>query len=128
MLFAFLVFALVFLMAFEMVRGSSLSLHKFGLSFLTGTVWDPVADNYGALPFIFGTIVSSLLALLFALPLSPEHESCVAVASPRDGDRSACEFVQHQAMLCEDSAWISLGDLAISHADQTIAIGYKSDL
>ena len=70
MLFAFAVFALVFLMGYEMVRGSSLSLQKFGWSFLTRTVWDPVTNEYGALPFIFGTIVSSLLALLLALPLS----------------------------------------------------------
>jgi phosphate transport system permease protein len=70
MAFAFAVFGLVFLMAFEMFRGSSLSIEKFGWGFLVNTKWDPVADEYGALPFIFGTIVSSLLALLLVLPLS----------------------------------------------------------
>jgi phosphate transport system permease protein len=69
-LFAFIVFALVFIMAFEMARGSVPSIHKFGWNFITGTTWDPVQDEYGAWPFIFGTLVSSLLALLLALPLS----------------------------------------------------------
>ena len=68
--FAFLVFALVFLMAYEMFRGSGLSIQKFGWSFLTREIWDPVRDEYGALVFIFGTFVSSLVALTFALPLS----------------------------------------------------------
>jgi len=70
MFFAFIVFGLVFLMAYEMIRGSELSLQKFGWNFLTGTVWDPVADVYGALPYIFGTLTSSFLAMLLALPLS----------------------------------------------------------
>ena len=70
MLFACFVFALVFLMAYEMIHGSSLSIQKFGWKFLTGKVWDPVVDEYGALPYIYGTIVSSLLALVIGLPLS----------------------------------------------------------
>ena len=70
MFFAFLVFALVFIMAYEMVRGSALSIDKFGWSFLTREIWDPVRDEYGALVFIFGTMVSSTLALVLALPLS----------------------------------------------------------
>lgn len=68
--FAIIVFSLVFLMAFEMYRGSTLSIEKFGWSFLSSTTWDPVRDQYGALPFIFGTVASSLLALVIALPLS----------------------------------------------------------
>lgn len=70
LLFAVLVFSLVFLMGYEMYNVSLLSIQKFGLSFLTGTMWDPVRDEYGAWPFIFGTLVSSALALLIALPLS----------------------------------------------------------
>jgi phosphate transport system permease protein len=68
--FAFLVLALVFLMGYEMFHGSHLSIDKFGWSFLITQVWDPVQDQYGALVFIFGTVVSSLLALVIALPLS----------------------------------------------------------
>ncbi len=69
-LFALIVFSLVFLMAYEMYSQSQLSLHKFGLSFLSGTTWDPVQEEYGAWPFIYGTLVSSALALIIALPLS----------------------------------------------------------
>ncbi len=70
LLFAALVLSLVFLMAYEMYLGSKPALGKFGWRFLVQTVWDPVQDEYGALPFIFGTVTSSLLALLIALPLS----------------------------------------------------------
>lgn len=56
--------------AVAMVRASWLSIAKFGLGFVTSSVWDPVRDIYGALPFIYGTIASSLLALLIAVPIS----------------------------------------------------------
>jgi len=69
-LFALIVLTLVFLMAYEMYRGSQLTIGKFGWSFLVSSTWDPVRDVYGALPYIFGTIATSVLALLIALPLS----------------------------------------------------------
>jgi phosphate transport system permease protein len=62
--------AVVGLIVFELVIQSSLSLHKFGLSFLRTTIWDPVVEQFGALPFIYGTLVSSFLGLLIAVPLS----------------------------------------------------------
>jgi phosphate transport system permease protein len=65
-----MVLSLVFLMAYEMYRGSSLSIAKFGWKFLYTSTWDPVRDEFGALPFVYGTLVSSLLALVIALPLS----------------------------------------------------------
>lgn len=43
---------------------------KYGLSFFTGTDWNPVEDSFGALPFIYGTVVTSLMALLMAAPVS----------------------------------------------------------
>ena len=46
------------------------AIHRFGFSFLWTSVWDPVAGIYGAAPMIFGTLASSLLALLIAVPLS----------------------------------------------------------
>jgi len=64
------VVVLVFLVAFKLYQGSQLSLGKFGAHFLVTSTWDPVQEEYGALPFIFGTIVSSLLALVIAVPLS----------------------------------------------------------
>lgn len=70
LLFAVSVFLLVLLMGYEMYQGSKLSINKFGWSFLVNSTWDPVQEIYGALPIIYGTIVSSLLALIIALPLS----------------------------------------------------------
>lgn len=69
-LFALSVFLLVILMGYEMYEGSKLSIQKFGLDFLVNSEWDPVQEIYGALPIIYGTIVSSLLALVIALPFS----------------------------------------------------------
>jgi len=70
MWFAAFVLLLVILMGYEMYLGSGLSLEKFGWDFLTNSTWDPVLEEYGALPFIYGTLVSSFLALVIALPLS----------------------------------------------------------
>jgi phosphate transport system permease protein len=52
------------------VSGSRLAIAKYGLRFLTTSTWDPVAGEFGALPLIFGTLVSSLIALVIAVPLS----------------------------------------------------------
>src|SRR6188768_311977 len=65
-----LVLAALLVMTTAMVHGSSESLAKFGLGFVTSQVWDPARDVYGALPFVYGTIASSLLALCFAVPIS----------------------------------------------------------
>lgn len=46
------------------------TIKEFGLGFLTGRDWQPASDIYGALPFIYGTIVSSLIALIIAVPIS----------------------------------------------------------
>jgi phosphate transport system permease protein len=64
------VFALIVLVGFELAKGSNLALKKFGWSFLTSSDWDPVNEQFGAVPFIFGTLVSSGIALLIAVPLS----------------------------------------------------------
>jgi len=64
------VFAIVVFVLWELIDKSRLSLHQFGLGFFVGHDWDPVNDQYGAMPFIYGTLVSSFLALLLAVPLS----------------------------------------------------------
>jgi phosphate transport system permease protein len=69
-LMAVSVFVLVVLIGLELAKGSHLTLKKFGWSFLGESDWDPVNEQFGALPFIFGTIVSSLIALIIAVPLS----------------------------------------------------------
>jgi len=58
------------LIVYELVRGSGLSWHAFGFKFFVGSDWDPVSEKFGALPFVYGTLVSSLLALIIAVPLS----------------------------------------------------------
>jgi phosphate transport system permease protein len=67
---ALLLVAIVGAMFVEIGSNARLSLAEFGLSFLTGRGWDPVRGEFGALPFIYGTVVSSLLALLIAVPVS----------------------------------------------------------
>ncbi|MFQ5802714.1 MAG: phosphate ABC transporter permease subunit PstC [Candidatus Methylomirabilales bacterium] len=67
---ALLVVSLLLLLAYEMVRNAWLSLVQFGFSFVGTSSWDPVRAEFGALPFIYGTLISSLLALLLAVPPS----------------------------------------------------------
>ncbi|MHB8792813.1 MAG: phosphate ABC transporter permease subunit PstC [Thermoleophilia bacterium] len=62
--------ALMVLLVYKLYQPAAQSIGQFGLGFLTSEEWDPVNDIYGAAPFIYGTIVSSLLALLMAVPLS----------------------------------------------------------
>lgn len=51
------------------------SVYRFGLSFLSSSEWDPVSENFGALPAIVGTLVTSLIAIIFAVPIS----FCIAI-------------------------------------------------
>src|SRR5438094_8991157 len=67
---ALAVVVLIILIGWQLWNGSSLAIKKFGFHFLTTSTWDPVAEQFGALPFIYGTLVSSLIALLIAVPLS----------------------------------------------------------
>ena len=57
-------------LVFELWQGSRPAIAKFGLGFATSSVWDPVTEEFGAFPLIFGTLVSSLVALVIAVPLS----------------------------------------------------------
>ena len=69
-LFGLTILAVPAMMVLQLLHTSQLSLAKFGLSFLTSSKWDPVHQEFGAWPFIYGTVVSSLLALLIAVPVS----------------------------------------------------------
>ncbi|MFV9511155.1 phosphate ABC transporter permease subunit PstC [Tepidibacillus sp. LV47] len=68
--FGFSILFLLFFMVYEMYQGSKLSMSEFGLGFIFQKDWNPVEENFGALTFIYGTIVSSLIALLIATPIS----------------------------------------------------------
>ncbi len=62
--------ALLLALFLELADGSQLAMSRFGFQFLTNSVWDPVAGDFGAFPLIFGTLLTSLIALLLAVPLS----------------------------------------------------------
>ena len=64
------VLALVALIVYELISKSNLTLHAFGWRFFFRSEWDPVNERFGAWPFVYGTIVSSILALLLAVPLA----------------------------------------------------------
>ncbi|MHB1325532.1 MAG: phosphate ABC transporter permease subunit PstC [Thermoleophilia bacterium] len=64
------IIAIIALLVYKLFQGALPSMREFGWGFLSSPEWDPVNDLYGARPFIYGTIVSSLLALLIAVPLS----------------------------------------------------------
>ncbi len=65
-----MLFVLLFSIAYFLFKSSKPAIEKFGFNFLTSTTWDPVQEIFGSLPVIFGTVVSSLLGVLIAAPLS----------------------------------------------------------
>ena len=79
----FRVILLVAGIALMMVQGSWLSIQKFGLNFWRTSTWDPVAGEFGALPFLWGTIYSSFLALLLATPVALGIAVFLSELSPR---------------------------------------------
>ena len=86
--FAFITLILVLWLAFQLFSAAAPSIHKFGLNFLTSSVWktdsDPKApDTYGAWPYIYGTLMSSLLALLLAVPIGLGTAIFLAELAPK---------------------------------------------
>lgn len=67
---AALVLVIVVGMILALASHSTLSMRQFGLGFLTGRDWNPPQEIFGALPFIYGTLASSLIALIISVPLS----------------------------------------------------------
>jgi len=68
--FAFVLIVIVCGIGIVLTHQSMLSIQKFGLGFWRTEIWDPVAGEFGALPFIWGTLYSSILALLIATPIA----------------------------------------------------------
>jgi phosphate transport system permease protein len=81
--FALLVVLLVAGIFFELYRTSQLSLSKFGFRFWTAKTWDPVSGEFGASPFIWGTLYSSLLAMLISTPVALGIAIFLSELSPR---------------------------------------------
>jgi phosphate transport system permease protein len=75
------------LLVFELFQNSALSRYKFGWAFLFTKTWDPVAGNFGALPYLYGTLVISGVALLIGVPLGVGAAIFLAeLAPPRISD------------------------------------------
>ncbi len=77
------ILGIVALIVLELVSHSRLPWQRFGLLFFVSRVWDPVAGEFGALPFIYGTLVSSLLALVLAVPLAVGAAVFITEMCPR---------------------------------------------
>lgn len=80
---ALTVLGIVGMIVVELLERSSLSWHKFGIHFFFGREWDPVFGSFSALPFVYGTVVSSLVALVIAVPLAVAVAVFVTEMCPR---------------------------------------------
>src|SRR5439155_1527863 len=82
-LVALVIVAAATLIAWEALRGAQPALRAYGWRFLVTTDWDPVAERFGALPYLYGTAVSSFLALLLAIPFGLGTATYLAELAPR---------------------------------------------
>jgi len=71
------------LLAYNLWSGSALTRQRFGWNFIFTQTWDPVAGQFGALPFVYGTLVTSLLALLISVPTGLGAAIFLAELAPR---------------------------------------------
>jgi phosphate transport system permease protein len=83
LIFAASILLITSLLVWELWRESHLSRAKFGWMFFLTRVWDPVFDNYGAAPFIYGTLVTSAVALLIAVPFGLASAIFLSELAPR---------------------------------------------
>lgn len=77
------VLVLTVFLAWELYRASRLSMQHFGLKFITDSAWDPVFLNFGAITFIFGTLITSLIALILAVPVGIGAAIFLSELAPR---------------------------------------------
>ena len=68
--FAIVMVVILAALVFILTRDAMPAINKFGFAFITNTMWNPVTDVFGALPAIYGTLVTSLIGLLIAVPIS----------------------------------------------------------
>ncbi|HEY1235859.1 MAG TPA: ABC transporter permease subunit, partial [Candidatus Binatia bacterium] len=80
---AFLVVLLAFMLVADLFRGAAEAIRQFGLKFLVGTTWDPVARQFSTLPTVVGTLVKGLIALLVAVPVSIGSAIFITFYTPR---------------------------------------------
>ena len=81
--FAFLILLLTLFVACSLLIHALPTIKRFGIAFLWKTDWDPVSEQFGALPFLYGTLVTSFIALLIAVPIGIGASIFLAELSPR---------------------------------------------
>ncbi|HTV58783.1 MAG TPA: phosphate ABC transporter permease subunit PstC [Verrucomicrobiae bacterium] len=84
LIFASAIIIITSLLVFQLWVNSGASRHAFGWHFLVTSVWDPVFEHFGALPFIYGTMVTSAISLIIALPLGLAAAIFLAELAPRN--------------------------------------------
>jgi phosphate transport system permease protein len=77
------IFGIILMLAWQLASSSLPSIQKFGAGYVSGHVWDEVQQTYSILPFIFGTLYSSLIALLLAVPVSIGAAIFLSELAPR---------------------------------------------
>ena len=91
---AFLLLLIVGSMIAAIIWNSRLSIREFGFGFLTSQAWNPIQGKFGALPFIYGTIMSSLVALIISVPLSLGVAIFLVEQAPRHAVRPLTFLVE----------------------------------
>jgi phosphate transport system permease protein len=83
LIFAFSVILITSLLVYQLWLNSAASRHEFGWHFWTSRTWDPVFEHFGAAPFIYGTLVTSAISLLIAVPLGLAAAVFLSELAPR---------------------------------------------
>jgi phosphate transport system permease protein len=83
LIFAAGILLITSLLVYELWINSALSRHKFGLTFFWTQTWDPISGDFGALPFIYGTLITSIVSLVIAVPLGLAAAIFLAELAPR---------------------------------------------
>jgi phosphate transport system permease protein len=83
LIFAALILLITSLLVYELWVNSHLSRAKFGWHFFHTTTWDPIFDQFGAAPFIYGTLITSIVSLVIAVPLGLAAAIFLAELAPR---------------------------------------------
>jgi len=81
--FGALILLVTVMLVWQLWERSGAARSKFGFNFVTTQVWDPPGEKFGALPFIYGTILTSFLALLIAVPLGVGAAIFLSEMAPR---------------------------------------------
>jgi phosphate transport system permease protein len=93
LVFASTVVLITLALVYQLWADSVLPRHKFGLKFLITSVWDPVFEQFGALPFIYGTLVTSAVALCIAVPLGIGAAIFLAELAPQRVSNTLTFFI-----------------------------------